>query len=179
MPIADDHLAELKHAYQVLDVPLAASASCIKQAYRNLIKRWHPDLYSAGTPSYAEATQMTKLINAAYASIEDAPLRYYVDACPPDFVRRWQAARPSPNVPSDARSVVPPKTDWLEFWIRFICGAFFGALLGIRDLLFNYDQSAAEIPLAVGLIICLRFRRSWQSGDGFWHSVLRRWWMWW
>lgn len=53
MSIADDHLADLKHAYQVLDVPLAASASSIKQAFRSLIKSWHPALYTNGTPEYA------------------------------------------------------------------------------------------------------------------------------
>ena len=83
MTMAEDQLAELKHAYQVLGAPLFASASSIRQIYRKLVKRWPPDLYASVTPAYAEATQMTKLINAAYSAIKTAPLRYYIEACPP------------------------------------------------------------------------------------------------
>jgi curved DNA-binding protein CbpA len=178
MPMADDHLAELKHGYRVLDVPLAASTSTIKQAYRNLIKRWHPDLYPNGTPEYAEATQMTKLINEAYAAVEDAPLRYHVDACPPDYVRRWQAANPSSGIAPGTYSVTPPKTDWLEFTIRFICGAFFGALLSVRAFFLQFSEPATFIPVAITLILICGFAAAF-AGDNFWHSVLRRWWMWW
>lgn len=70
MPVTDDQIEELKHAYQVLGAPLSASPSLIKQTYRQLIKRWHPDIYPTGTEAYAEATQMTTLINGAYSEIE-------------------------------------------------------------------------------------------------------------
>jgi DnaJ-class molecular chaperone len=46
MPVLDDQSAEWKHAYQVLGVPRYASAHAIKAAYRKLVKRWHPDLYT-------------------------------------------------------------------------------------------------------------------------------------
>jgi hypothetical protein len=178
MPTADDQIAELKHAYQVLGVPLSASASSIKQTYRQLVKRWHPDLYSSGTPAYAEATQMTKLINGAYAAIGDAPLRYYADACPPAYVESRQAARPPSDDLSNARTGSLPKTDWLEFWVRFVCGALFGTLLSARVFFFHYDQPAVLIPLTLVLILGSGFAAA-QAGDSFWHSVLRRWWLWW
>jgi curved DNA-binding protein CbpA len=44
MAIAGYQLSDLKHAYQILGVPLFASVPSIKQAHRKLIKRWHPDL---------------------------------------------------------------------------------------------------------------------------------------
>jgi len=82
MPIAMDQLLELKRAYQIPGVPLFASAPSIKQTYRKLVKRWHPDLYPSGTSDNVEATRMTKLINEAYAAIETAPLRYYIGTTP-------------------------------------------------------------------------------------------------
>jgi hypothetical protein len=182
MPIAEDQITELKHAYQILGAPLSASASSIKQTYRKLVKRWHPDLYPSGTPAYAEATQMTKLINAAYSGIENAPLRYYIEACPPAYVRSRQATRPSPNEPSGIRSETLPKTDWLEFWIRFVCGALFGALISVRFFLSRYflfsdEQPAILILGIIGIILGSGFAAA-RSGDEFWHSQFRRWWMW-
>lgn len=70
---------KLKRAHQILGVSLFASAPSIKQAYRQLIKRWHPDRYRSGSSSHTEASQMTKLINQAYSEIEHAPLRYSGD----------------------------------------------------------------------------------------------------
>src|SRR5215469_18570020 len=68
---------ELKRAYQLLNVPYSASERAINQAYRRLIKRWHPDRYASGTPAHAEATQMMKLINEAHSQIANAPLHNY------------------------------------------------------------------------------------------------------
>ena len=74
---ADKQLSDLKRAYQTLNVPACATTTSIKKAYRQLLKRWHPDLYSRGASMSAEATQMTRLINEAYSTIRQAPLRYY------------------------------------------------------------------------------------------------------
>jgi curved DNA-binding protein CbpA len=68
-------IENLAHAYRVLDVPQDASARTIKTSYRKLVKRWHPDRYKPGSDEHREATQMTSLLNAAYARIQDAPLR--------------------------------------------------------------------------------------------------------
>lgn len=178
MPTVEDQILELKHAYQVLGVPLFASGSMIKQTYRKLLKRWHPDLYATRTPAYAEATQMTKLINEAYSAIENAPLRYHIDACPPAATRGKQGARASSNEQPSRSSENPPETDWLEFWIRFVFGAFVGALLSVRVFLFYYDEPTILIPATVGLILGFGFVAA-QSGDNFWHSLFRRWWIWW
>ena len=77
---------ELRRAYQILGVPSSASERSIKQAYRRITKRGHPDRYTSGTPTYAAATQMMKRINEAYSQIANAPLRYYDEqtaAAPP------------------------------------------------------------------------------------------------
>lgn len=71
----DVQITNLAHAYRVLDVPHDASPRAIKAAYRRLVKRWHPDRYSPGSEEQVDATLMTRLLNAAYARIEGAPLQ--------------------------------------------------------------------------------------------------------
>lgn len=178
MSVAEDQIAELKHAYRVLDVPLSASSSSIKQSYRRLVKRWHPDHYPGGTPEYAEASEMTKLINGAYTAIQNAPLRYHIDACSADYVKSRQVPRPSAYDSSETQREKLPRTNWLEFWIRFVFGALMGALLSIRVFLFHYDEPTVLIPATLGLILGFGFASA-QSGDNFWHSIFRRWWLWW
>jgi hypothetical protein len=73
VPAAVHEVEEWKHAYRVLDMPFSASPAAIKQNYRKLIKRWHPDLFASGSVEQAEASDMTRLINEAYASIARAP----------------------------------------------------------------------------------------------------------
>jgi curved DNA-binding protein CbpA len=178
MRLPENQLAELKHAHQVLNVPLSSSASSIKHAYRNLIKRWHPDHYRNGSPEYAEATQMTKLLNSAYSAIENAPLRYHVDACPPSSVQSRHVATSFSSQSNEIRSEKLPRTDWLEFSVRFVFGALLGGLLSIRVFLFYYDEPTVLIPVSIALIFGFGILSA-KSGDSFWHSLLRRWWLWW
>jgi DnaJ-class molecular chaperone len=80
MPTVDDQVAEGKTCLPGAWVPHYASAHVIKAAYRKLVKRWHPDLYAAGTSEHADATQMSMLINQAHSAIAHAPLRYTSDS---------------------------------------------------------------------------------------------------
>ena len=71
----DGEIENLAHAYRVLDARWDASPRAIKTRYRKLVKRWHPDRHTPGTPGHTEATLMTRLLNEAYTRIENAPLR--------------------------------------------------------------------------------------------------------
>ena len=75
MAEGDGGIENLAHAYRVLDVRWDASPRGIKANYRKLVKRWHPDRHTPGTPEHIEATLMTRLLNEAYARVEKAPLR--------------------------------------------------------------------------------------------------------
>lgn len=177
MPIAEDQLSELKHAYQVLGVPLDASVLAIKQSYRALLKRWHPDLYSSGTPSHAEAVQMSKLINEAYSAIENAPLRYFVEAFLPAKAKNKQTSSPSSREPAIADVEELPNVERIEFWVRLVLGAVVGALLS-WDLVLNfYEQPVILVLGALILILGLGFA-SVRYGDKLWHAIFRRWWLW-
>jgi hypothetical protein len=71
----DGEIENLAHAYRILDARWDASPRAIKGNYRKLVKRWHPDRHTPGTPEHTEATLMTRLLNEAYTRIENAPLR--------------------------------------------------------------------------------------------------------
>jgi len=176
MAVSETQLEEWNRAYRVLGVPLSATSLSIKDAYRRLVKRWHPDLVPSGSPRHAEATQMTKTINEAYTAIKGAPLRYYAGAVPLAQVN-MQGTRPVSPAVSTVRRDAPPKTDWLEFWVRFVCGFLFGGLIGIRLSLDFLDSLggfvAADLAVAVGCGLAAA-----RYGDKFWYSVFGRWWMW-
>jgi DnaJ domain len=177
MPIAESQLSELKHAYQILGVPPSASAPSIKQTHRKLIKRWHPDLYVNGTSDHAEATRMTKMINEAYMAIHNAPLRYYIEPNPLAQASSGQAKRPSTNESTGISIETLPKTDRLEFWVRFVCGALFGILVSFRLALDFFDQPAILATAVAAAIVGLGFAAA-RYGDKFWYSIFRHWWFW-
>ena len=137
MPDDDYPLIKLRHAYQVLGVPTDAGAPSIRNAYRRLVKRWHPDHYANENPAHEEATHMTRLINEAYSAIAHAPLRYHVETYPGQ-TKGKSSQPPSPSAGERIRMTVEkiPKTDRLEFWVRFVCGACFGVFV-ILDMFFS------------------------------------------
>jgi curved DNA-binding protein CbpA len=57
MPGLDKQINDLQRAYQTLNVPTDATTISIKKAYRELLKRWHPDLNGNGGSPQADANQ--------------------------------------------------------------------------------------------------------------------------
>ncbi|GHV06716.1 hypothetical protein AGMMS50229_12030 [Campylobacterota bacterium] len=61
---------KLKNAYQLLGVPMNANEETIKQSYRKLALRYHPDrTYANGEAAIAENTKRFYMINDAYEQI--------------------------------------------------------------------------------------------------------------
>lgn len=63
----------MKNYYEILEVNPKASQEVIEKAYKVLIKRYHPDLYTGEKQQYAQ--QMTQDINEAYRILSDDFLR--------------------------------------------------------------------------------------------------------
>ncbi|MGB9070076.1 MAG: DnaJ domain-containing protein [Candidatus Acidiferrales bacterium] len=194
MSIPEERIAGLKHAYQVLGVPLSATPASIKQSYRRLAKRWHPDLYESDAVEHADATRMTKAINESYSLIENAPLRYFVDAFRPGYAAARQTVRP---VARPVPEAAPPKDaggraqevreyprvesilkyTWAEFWIRFVCGGIFGAMCGFRIGVRYYTSPGSFVAGMVAGAVIVAFVAV-VVADGFWQWFLGRWWIW-
>jgi len=170
--MADD-ITELKRAYEVLGIPFSASAPLIKKSYRRIAKRWHPDLYSSGTPSYIEATRMMKVINEAYSLVEHAPLRHHIETYSPAVQMANQAeCEPDEEWKKTDRDTLP-MADRFGFWVRFVCGAILGAFIALRLFLIFFEYSAFLLLVAGGLILACGFGAA-KYGDRFWHAIFDR-----
>jgi len=66
----DTGMGGRNEALRILGLPSDATSDDVRRAYRDLSKRYHPDLHSASSPSErAEAEEMMRRINAAYNSL--------------------------------------------------------------------------------------------------------------
>lgn len=58
--------------YKILGLEATATPAEVKQAYRKLVKQWHPDRFVNRPQTLAKAQQEIKKINQAYAVLKDA-----------------------------------------------------------------------------------------------------------
>ena len=90
--------------YQILGVGRSASAKEIKAAYRDLVKRHHPDLFPA-PGAKAQATEKLRQINAAYAVLGNAKRRHDYDQ---RLIQRPRT-RPRARAAPPRRETPPPR----------------------------------------------------------------------
>ena len=177
MTALEKSVEELKRAYRVLNSPTSASALAIKSSYRKLIKRWHPDKPVTNAATQDEAVMMTKLINEAYALIENAPLRYFEERPTTNTAKEKPArrAREKRNAEplSDAQVALIEKR--VEYAVRIGCGVLSGAFIG---LLFGTRLNDAEV--FTGALVCalLFAAGAVKVGDKVWREIFGIWWKW-
>jgi hypothetical protein len=184
MPALATKLEDVRHAYQVLGIAHDASAHSIKQAYRRLIKRWHPDLATPGTTAHNESTQMTLLINEAYAKIANAPLRYrgagnYQPKAANDVPNPSYKATPQYQTQSQQETLRDedlPNIARIEFWVRFVCGFLFGLLMSFVFLvelaLHSSDHASFFLVVCAAIPFAFAFGSA-RFGDRFWLVFFR------
>ena len=68
----------MKNYYEILEVNKKASKEVIEKAYKVLVKKYHPDLYSGQKKNYAE--EKIKEINEAYSVLTDEFMKEQYDA---------------------------------------------------------------------------------------------------
>jgi curved DNA-binding protein CbpA len=66
--------------YETLGISRTAKPEQIKRSYRRLVKRFHPDLFPAGSEAQAEAGERLRQIITAYAILSNAQKRLTYDA---------------------------------------------------------------------------------------------------
>ncbi len=65
------------------------------------------------------------------------------------------------------------KTDRLEFWVRFVCGALFGLLMGLYVTL-NFLEGPVVAALGIAFTAAVGFGvAAVKYGDRFWERTLR------
>ena len=67
----------MKNYYEILEVNKKASKEVIEKAYKVLVKKYHPDLYSGNSKKYAE--NRIKEINEAYSVLTDEFMKEQYD----------------------------------------------------------------------------------------------------
>ncbi len=56
---------EIRDAYAALELPLGADREAVKKAYRELLRRYHPDKHQADPARAATATDLTRQLTEA------------------------------------------------------------------------------------------------------------------
>jgi len=121
---------------------------------------------------------MTKMINEAYAQIENAPLRYYVGAATATQTRQTKSGTPKMQPVNDADlSKMFFNEKKIEYAVRIVCGAISGALFGLA---FSFDAFREGIEILVAILVfAVGFAAgAVKYGDKFWRVVFGKWWMW-
>lgn len=67
----NDPTAELRKDFARLELPFGAPLSEVKQSYKKMLVRYHPDRWSANPEKMAVATEITKKINESFRRINE------------------------------------------------------------------------------------------------------------
>lgn len=66
--------------YETLEIANDANAERVKQAYRSLVKAFHPDMFPSGSEAQVEAGRRIREINVAYSVLSHPRKRADYDA---------------------------------------------------------------------------------------------------
>jgi hypothetical protein len=145
--------------YQVLGISSSASAEQIKAAYRELVKRHHPDLFDTAKAK-AQATEKLRQINEAYAVLGNPERRRRYDQAavqpprtPPRPRSRAAGRQAPPRRPQQAAPRRPafkfPDIPW-RFSKRWA-----GLALAAAGLIFVLDYAGRSVPRLVSFWVLL------------------------
>ena len=73
---------ELRECYRILEVDPSASPEAVKNAYRELLKVWHPDRFPNDPSFQGRANEKTKQLNQAYQTISAYLASNQSGSCP-------------------------------------------------------------------------------------------------
>ncbi len=157
----------MKDYYGILEVNEKASQEIIEKAYKTLVKKYHPDLYSSVQKK--EAEMKLKDINEAYNILSDNFLRSQYDL---ELQRERNSAQKKENIINNEKNTAKknsrnifkneedkPKTKYVRN--KSNVGTIFGIIDLVRDLWGNRPQKNEKKKmdqkdwLAVGLTIII------------------------
>jgi hypothetical protein len=101
---------EVNHCYRVLELEPGASLDQVKQAWRELVKVWHPDRFPNDAKMQRKAQERLKIINGAYETLE----QYLTSGTPPprpSEPSRNEGQQRHENKKTQTEPPPPPKPD--------------------------------------------------------------------
>ena len=113
-------------AFGVLGLPATASSQAVKDAYRDLVKVWHPDRFAGDIRLQAKATERMRELNAAYAVAVA-----HASSC---NRRRGATPDPAPSAGAAAGAAFRSGSVWPEPrlpWDTIGRALFFAATVGV------------------------------------------------
>ncbi len=140
----------IEEAYQILEVSPSSSWEEVRQAYREMVKVWHPDRFQDDEKFKARATRKVQDINLAYQVLET---HYQKPSQPPPI--------PQPNT-TDSSPQSEAKEEH-QFWSRSADGLAFKIAGGQPYQIFpcrihgfdRYRQHLEVIPLYLWMAGCI------------------------
>jgi DnaJ-domain-containing protein 1 len=70
--VAGSRENKIAQYYAALEVPYGSSLETVKQSYRRLMRKYHPDLHSGAPEKQKVATELTQSLSRAYSELEIA-----------------------------------------------------------------------------------------------------------
>lgn len=104
-------MEEILKSYRLLGVEPGASQEQIKKAYRDLVKKWHPDQFATDPGKREEAEQKLRAINLAFEKLQEAGSTFDLVAALRATYGMGAAGQPSPPPPPSTPSFTSPPTD--------------------------------------------------------------------
>jgi curved DNA-binding protein CbpA len=112
---------DIDEYYHALGLNPGAGPIEIKRAYRQLIRRWHPDLFKPGSPMQTTAEHITKEINEAYDKLFRKKLyRKYLSKAERSADKAGEADEPEakPSDPAPEEEPAKKKQEGRSWWKR-------------------------------------------------------------
>jgi hypothetical protein len=137
--------------FRALGVDPDASWEAIRQAYKDLVRVWHPDRFHSDPELQERAGQQLKRINEAYFTLKNS----HVDReRPPEPAPQPKQAAPDPTVdlrpPPRAR---PHRSSWSLQFRWPIRAAWLGLMCLAALVIGNYLLSALRVPTLDSLML--------------------------
>ena len=153
---------ELASAYAVLGLPTGASRWRVRQRYKMLVRRWHPDRFAGDRQGVEEATRQMQAINAAYAMIGAAP--EIGDTARESHIADEGSGRSWTR--RDIEEIVNGINETLSPTVRFTISDVLSALLTAGASLTRWMTHGGSAAIEVLLIAALPLACIWFGGIG-------------
>ena len=134
--------------YEVLEVPVGASAEEIKAAYHGMAKKWHPDRYTGAEK--VEAERRFRLLAEAYSILKDS-------GRPEERPQTAAGPAATPPAPPESAAEQPPQhksaDDWYQDAKAAAAARAFDKALGLLHYAIRLDGEKAEYHALLGKLL--------------------------